>query len=67
MSKTFVVDTYITSRMSYNGCAVTVQAVAMMGAHLMACVTDPTMPNPSNIPGIGTFWVKAADLTRMPS
>jgi len=29
----------------------------------MACVFDPMMPNPANIPGLSNYWVRVSSLT----
>jgi hypothetical protein len=41
---------------------VTLQAISMIGNVLMANVLDPAMPNPSNIPGLDSYWLNADTL-----
>jgi hypothetical protein len=44
------------------GRVVILKEIDMVGTVLMANVFDPSMPNPSNIPGMGSYWVNADKL-----
>ena len=44
------------------GRIVTLNAVDTAGDVLMANVFDASMPNPSNIPGLGSYWLNANNL-----
>jgi hypothetical protein len=44
------------------GRIVTLRAIDTVGAVLMANVFDANMPNPSNIPGMGSYWLNADKL-----
>ena len=49
------------------GSVVTLQAISMIGDVLMANVFDASMPNPSNIPGLGSYWLNADKLSPLQS
>lgn len=49
------------------GATVTVVAVDTWKGGIAVCVTDPTMPNPAGIPGIGNYWVDSRNLTPLTS
>lgn len=41
------------------GCIVTLTAIHTVGTVIMANVFDASTPNPSKIPGMGSYWVNA--------
>ncbi len=49
------------------GAVVTVLAVDTWKGGLAVCVTDPTTPNPTGIPGIENYWLDSGHLTRLTS
>jgi hypothetical protein len=44
------------------GRVVILKEISMVGTVLMANVFDPSTPNPSNIPNMGSYWVNADKL-----
>ena len=49
------------------GRIVTLRAIDTVGTVLMANVFDASMPNPSNIPGLGSYWLNADKLSPLQS
>ena len=49
------------------GRIVTLRAIDTVGDVRMANVFDASMPNPSNIPGMGSYWLNADKLSPLQS